>query len=166
MMASTHEPRDGRATPDEQFHIFTAENLNELAERMARSRQLGSGTGGCASAGRLGEAAPTIRGLVGDRTGRSRNLLPREQPRGAKGYEGVLPPEVVSVVGSGFGHPVTRPRRRPACTSETVTSSVKVSCGACPRTDPVRQLARPCSGDETRFLLGLRRPNRRGGHTA
>lgn len=96
MTANTHEPRDGRATPDEQFHIFTAENLAELSERYGSVEAAGERYRWLRERGQIWER-PLQRSEAWWATepGVPENLLPLKQPRGAKGYEGVLPPDVV-----------------------------------------------------------------------
>ena len=134
MMANTHEPRGGRATPDEQFHIFATENLNELSERYGSVEAAGRAVPVAARVrADLGEAAPTIP-RPGGRPNRAfqRTSFRWSSPAARRDTKECSRRRSWSVVGSGFGQPVTRPRRRAACTSETVTSSVKVSCGACP----------------------------------
>ena len=138
MMANTHELRDGRASPEEQFHIFTAENLNELSERYGSVEAAGERYRWLRECGQIwkGHSQRSEAWWAGPNRAVPRTSFRRSSPAGRRDSRECSRRRSWSVVGSGFGQPVTRPRRRAACTSETVTSSVKVSCGACPLTDP------------------------------
>jgi hypothetical protein len=95
-MMTTSEGAQDRATPAEQFHIFATENMDELSARYGSVQAAGQRYRWLRDQGQIWER-PLSRSEVWWATepGVPDDLRPLDQPQGVRGFEQVLPPDVI-----------------------------------------------------------------------